>query len=81
MSSTEDDISVDLPDAWAFPAEKAEVQLTGEDGNGFFIIGRAASAMHKAGYRKEMIDAFMSEAMSGDYDHLLQTVMKYCVVH
>jgi hypothetical protein len=63
------------------PDEKAVVQLSGEDGNGFFIIGRAMSAMKKAGYSKETITAYQEEAMSGDYDHLLQVTMKYCVVH
>lgn len=54
-----------------------EVQLTGQDGNAFFIIARVNKALKKAGVSKEEIDAFMEDAMSGDYDHVLQTVMKW----
>ena len=53
------------------------VQLTGEDGNAFAIMGQCSRAMRKAGCSKEEIDAFMTEAQSGDYDHLLQTCMTW----
>lgn len=53
-----------------------EVQLSGEDGNAFFIIGRTTRALKQAGH-KEAADEFTEEAMSSDYDHLLRTVMKY----
>jgi hypothetical protein len=53
------------------------VQLSGEDGNAFFIIGRACAAAKKADVPRPEIDAFTEEAMSGDYDHVLQTVMAY----
>lgn len=52
------------------------VQLTGEDGNGFFIISRVMKAMRQAKVPKEEIDAFMDEAMSGDYDNLLRVCME-----
>jgi hypothetical protein len=51
------------------------VQLVGNDGNAFAIIGAVAKAMRRAGIEKEHIDAFMLEATSGNYDHLLQTAM------
>ena len=54
-----------------------EVQLSGEDGNAFFIIGRVAKALRRAGAPKEDIDAFHKEAMSGDYGNVLRTAMKY----
>ena len=54
-----------------------KVQLTGEDGNAFFIIGRVTKAMKKANVDKSVIDAFTNEAMSGDYDNVLRTCMKY----
>ncbi len=53
------------------------VTLVGEDGNAFAILGRVRSAMKKAGIAQEQIDKFMSEATSGDYDHLLQVVMAW----
>lgn len=52
-----------------------QVQLSGEDGNAFFIIGRVRKAMRQAGVDATEIDAFSKEAMSGDYDHVLQTCM------
>jgi len=53
-----------------------DVQLSGEDGNAFFIIGRVTKALRKAGVPNEEIEAFSKDAMSGDYDHVLQTCMK-----
>lgn len=54
-----------------------EVQLVGQDGNAFFIIGRTQSAMHRAGVPQEEIDKYADEATSGDYDHLLATTMRW----
>jgi hypothetical protein len=53
------------------------VKLLGEDGNAFYILGKVQKAMKKAGIPRENINKFMDEAMSGDYDHLLRTVMVY----
>lgn len=53
-----------------------KVKLSGNDGNAFFIIGRVTKALRRAKVSQEDIDAFLQEAMAGDYDHLLQTVMK-----
>lgn len=53
------------------------VQLTGTDGNAFMIIGAVSHAMRRHGVDKEEIDAFTKEAMSGDYNHLLATCMKW----
>lgn len=52
------------------------VTLTGRDGNAFAIIGRCRMAARDAGLSDDEIAAFMDEAMAGDYDHLLQTVMR-----
>lgn len=57
-----------------------EVQLSGEDGNGFMIVGRVRLELRRAGVPSAEIDAFSSEATNGDYDHLLQTVMKTVTV-
>lgn len=53
------------------------VELTGEDGNAFLILGRVQKALRKAGVDKAEVAEFMAEATSGDYDHLLQTVVKW----
>ena len=57
-----------------FPDVK--VKLVGKDGNAFSILGHVSAALKKAGHVAEA-KAFMAEATSGDYDHLLQTVVKY----
>jgi len=52
------------------------VPMTGEDGNAFAILGRVSGALRRHGVPKEEIEKFMKEAKSGDYDHLLATVMR-----
>jgi hypothetical protein len=52
------------------------VQLRGKDGNAFSIMAVVVRALRRAGVPKEEIDTFTKEATSGDYDHLLRTVMK-----
>ena len=51
-----------------------EVELVGQDGNAFAVLGAASKAMRQADIDKADIDEMMDEAMSGDYNHLLQTV-------
>jgi hypothetical protein len=57
--------------------EKPVLELVGQNGNAFMVLGLANKAARKAGWTKAEIDEFMAEAMNGDYDHLLQTCMKY----
>lgn len=54
-----------------------EVQLVGEDGNAFYIIGRVQNALRRGGVPAEEVSEFANEAMSGDFDHLLATCMKW----
>ena len=56
-----------------------QVNLVGEDGNAFAILGKVKKALEKAGH-KELAKEFLKEATSGDYDHLLQTAMEYVEV-
>lgn len=49
------------------------VQLSGEDGNAFFIIGKVRNALKRAGVPEEEREKFMEEATSGTYDDLLVT--------
>ena len=53
------------------------IQLTGEDGNAFNILGICLQAMRRAGLSKVERDAFQAEATSGNYDHLLATCMEW----
>lgn len=56
------------------------VTLVGEDGNAFAILGKVRKALKRAGVPADEVDAFTSEATAGDYDHLLQTVMRWVEV-
>ena len=57
-----------------------KVQLVGTDGNAWALIGRVSQALRRGGQSKEFIDAFVKEATSGDYNHLLCTCMEVCEV-
>ncbi len=56
---------------------KPELELVGQDGNAFAIIGKAIKVARKAGWTAEKIKKFQAEVTSGDYDHVLQTCEKY----
>ena len=71
-----DDYDADLP---LTPADvrypHIRVNLVGEDANALAILGQVSRAMKRARVSQDEIDEFRREAMSGNYDHLLQTVM------
>jgi hypothetical protein len=52
------------------------LKLVGEDGNAFAIMGRATRALKKAG-KDNLVDKYINEATSGDYNHLLATTSKW----
>jgi hypothetical protein len=54
--------------------DKPVLELVGNDGNAFAILGKAYRVAKENGLDWEAIKA---EATSGDYDHLLQTMCKY----
>jgi hypothetical protein len=59
--------------------EKPRVQLSGEDGNVFAIIGRCRRALREAGYSATQISTFTEEITAAeDYDQALRTAMKWC---
>lgn len=57
-----------------------EVRLVGEDGNAFAILGRVQGALRRAGVDQAEIEAYRTEATSGDYDHLLRTTTEWVTV-
>ena len=61
------------------PKTMVRVKLASEDGNAYSIMVKVRAALRKEGH-KNLIEEFTKEASSGDYDHLLQTVMKYVIV-
>ena len=56
------------------------VDLIGRDGNAFSIMGRMRRHLRRGGVSPDEIDAFLEEAKSGDYDHLLATCMRWVTV-
>ena len=61
------------------PLTDAVVQLSGEDGNAFAILGRVRRAICRSNH-PELADDFMAEATSGNYDHLLAVCFRYATV-
>lgn len=53
---------------------KPELKLSGVDGNAFMLLGVAQRVAKK---NKMDWDKIRTEATSGDYDHLLQTLMSH----
>lgn len=54
--------------------EKPVLKIVGTDGNAFALLGKA----RRVARENDMDwDAIKKEAMSGDYDHLLQTLMEH----
>lgn len=50
------------------------VDITGPDGNGFVMVNYGMSQLRKFGASKKFIASFAEEAMSGDYEHLKDTI-------
>ena len=53
-----------------------KLKLTGADGNVFAVLGAATQVLRKNGM-SDKVKEFQNEATSGDYDHALQTCMKW----
>ena len=54
------------------------VQLSGQDGNVFAIIGRVRRALLKAGATQEQVDSFWAEVSNAhSYDEVLAVVMRW----
>ena len=58
---------------------KPTIQLSGQDGNVFNLIGIASRALKKDGQRAKA-EEMATKCMSGDYDNAIQTIMDYCEV-
>ena len=58
-----------------YPA--VHVQLTGDDGNAFAILGRVRASLIAAGVDRQEVARYVTEATAGDYDHLLQVSLAW----
>lgn len=57
--------------------KKVEMTLVGLDGNAFALMGAFQREARRQGWEKDEIDIVLDECKSGDYDHLLATLMEY----
>jgi len=57
-----------------------EVQLTGVDSNAFSIIGTVDRALREAGVSAVERNVYMEESMSGDWDNVIETAMRWVEV-
>ena len=57
-----------------------EVRLSGTDGNAFAIIGAVKRGLRRGGADETEVAQFQSEAMSGDYDNVLRSAMRWVTV-
>ena len=53
------------------------VQLIGEDGNAFAVLGKVRNALREAGASEEVVEDYITRATQGDYNHLLAVTMEY----
>lgn len=51
---------------------KGNYSLIGIDGNAYSIMGYVSRAMKDTGHTKEEVDAYLKDAMSSDYSHLVR---------
>ena len=57
--------------------EPIELELTGLDGNAFFLMVAFSRAARRQGRTQEEINAVLNDCRSGDYDHLLGVLMAH----
>ena len=59
------------------PYTNVTVQLINTDGNAFALLGKVRQTLRSAEYDTAFIERFTQEAMAGNYDELLQCIMRY----
>jgi hypothetical protein len=60
------------------PEKTITLEPLGLDSNAFALLGAFQKQARREKWTKEEIDYVMTEAQSGDYNHLLNTLMDYC---
>ena len=54
-----------------------EIDLTGPQGNAFFLLGTASKLGRELGFEKEEIEILLREMKRGDYENLINVFDKY----
>ena len=58
-------------------SKKHVIDLTGPQGNAFYLLGTASNLCKQIGISVERRDEILDEMRSDDYEHLIQTFDKY----
>ena len=58
--------------------KKVNLDLVGVDGNAFAVMGAFRQQAKKEGWTDSEIKEVLDEATSGDYEHLLGTIVDRC---
>ena len=61
-----------------YPA--VQVPLIGRDSNALAVVAAVSRALEQAGVRQEEITNFYDEALTGDYNTVLQTALRWITV-
>ncbi len=61
-----------------YPA--VQVPLIGRDSDALAVVAAVSRALEQAGVRQEEITNFYDEALSGDYNTVLQTALRWITV-
>ncbi len=56
------------------------VEIADKEGNAFTILGLCKAAAEESHLPADEVSAFLAEATTGDYEHLLQTAMRWFTV-
>jgi hypothetical protein len=54
-----------------------ELELSGPDGNAFVVLGIVRKALRSVGASDEEVEAFRTQATSGDYTNLLEVCREW----
>ena len=57
--------------------KKTTIDLTGPDGNAYFLLGTAMNLCKQIGISSERTEEILDELKSSDYEHLIKTFDKY----
>lgn len=60
------------------PGKYVSLDLTDSNGNAFAVMANFQRAAKREGWKSEEIDKVLTEAKSGDYSHLLGTILDHC---
>lgn len=68
-----------MPEGWTPPEE--HIEFLGHDSNAGAIMGTVMRALRKVGNDKSVIDDYVKQAWSGDYNNLLRVSMAFVDYH